>query len=137
MEYTRSWRLRFKSKISPCNYSVDRDKEKITKITSALNLKISVQDSKYTQDSRTHLHSILRQWLPLADSVLEMVAQELPSPNNVSDERIKNLMCGQFKNLEAFNEDTQNLKTGEGFGSFIYYWFQKQPFADVPLNRCS
>ena len=84
-------------------------------------MKISIQDSKYTQDSRTRLHSILRQWLPLADSVLEMVAQQLPSPNNVSDERIKNLMYGQFKNLEAFNEDTQNLKTGEGFGSVIYY----------------
>lgn len=113
MEFPRS--CRFKSKISSFNCSINRDKEKITKITSALNLKISIQDSKYTQDSRIHLHSILRQWLPLAESVLEMVAQQLPSPNNVNDERIKNLMCGRFKNLEAFNEDTQNLKTGEKF----------------------
>ena len=88
-----------------------RNKEKIDKITTSLNLKISVRDSKFT-DSRVHLQAILRQWLPLSDAMLNMVCEYLPSPLDISEERVKKLMCSGFKKFESYPEQTQKLKDG-------------------------
>lgn len=79
---------------------------------SSLNLKLSVRDTKGT-DPRIHLHAITRQWLPLATSLLDMVCEALPSPLEVSEERVKNLMCGGFKKFDAYPRKTQLLKEGE------------------------
>lgn len=91
--------------------SFSRDKEKIDKIVGSLKLKISARDSKYT-DYRIHLHAILRQWLPLSDALLGMVCKVLPSPLDMKEERVKNLMCSGFKKFESFSTETQQLKSG-------------------------
>ncbi|XP_057305551.1 elongation factor-like GTPase 1 isoform X1 [Hydractinia symbiolongicarpus] len=89
---------------------LNRDKEKIDKIVASLKLKISARDSKYT-DYRIHLHAILRQWLPLSDALLGMVCKVLPSPLDIKEERVKNLMCSGFKKFESFSFETQQLKS--------------------------
>ena len=46
-----------------------RDKARIEKIVSSMNLKISARDSRHT-DPRIHLFAICSQWLPLATATL-------------------------------------------------------------------
>ena len=88
-----------------------RDKERIDKITSTLKLKISVRDSK-NSDPRAHLLAICSQWLPLAQATLEMVVNKLPSPLDVSEERVEKLMCETAKTFDSFPPETQALKKG-------------------------
>jgi len=88
---------------------VCRDKPKITKIVDSLNLKIT--SAKYTEP-KAHLEAILRQWLPLSTAILDLVCVYLPSPLEVTEERVKNLMCSGFRKFESYPVDTQNLKEG-------------------------
>lgn len=88
---------------------INRDKEKIDKIVESLKLKISVRDSKQT-DVRVHLQAIMRQWLSLSTSLLDMACDELPSPLEMSEERVKNLMSGGFRKFDSFPLTTQSLK---------------------------
>ena len=89
-----------------------RNKEKIDRIVSSLNLKISTRDSKYT-DTRIHLQAVLRQWLPMSTAILDMVCKVLPSPLEIGADRVENLMCGGFKKFDSYPEETRSLKQGE------------------------
>jgi len=82
--------------------------EKIEKIVKSLNLKISIRDSK-SSESNAHLSAIFRQWLPLSNAVLEMVCNKLPSPLEITEERVKNLICGGFRNFASLPCETQQL----------------------------
>ena len=59
-----------------------------------------------------HLHAIMHQWLPLSVSILNLVCSYLPSPLEMQEERVKNLMCSGFRKFEAYPEETQALKDG-------------------------
>jgi len=89
--------------------TLNRDVDKIGKITTSLGLKITARDAKYA-DTRIHLHAIFTQWLSLSNALLNMVCKVLPSPLNIMEERVKNLMCGSLKKFESYNMDTQKLK---------------------------
>eukprot|EP00794_Sanderia_malayensis_P009497 gene9497-10491_t len=86
-----------------------RDKDLVEKIVSSLGLKISARDSRFT-DPKVYLQTILRQWLPLSDAVLGMVAAKLPSPLGVSEDRIEKLMCGGLRKFESLPLETRELK---------------------------
>ncbi len=74
-------------------------------------MKISARDSRYT-DPKQYLNAIFRQWLPLSDAVLVMVANKLPSPLDVSEERIEKLMCGGLRKFDSLPSETRELKKG-------------------------
>lgn len=83
----------------------------IDKITISLGLKISDRDARHS-DSSVHLHSICSQWLPLANAILSMVINQLPSPLELTRERVQKLMCSNTKMFESFPSCTQALVEG-------------------------
>ena len=95
-----------------------RDKDKIERIIASLELKLSARDTRNT-DPRTNLQAILRQWLPLSNAILGMVATRLPSPLDVPGERIEKLMCGGLRKFDSLPMETQQLKPGLIY-SFIF-----------------
>ncbi|XP_047140599.1 elongation factor-like GTPase 1 isoform X1 [Hydra vulgaris] len=88
---------------------LNRDTDRISKIVTNLNLKVSTRDSK-TNNLQSHLQAILYQWLPLSEAVLKMVSSSMPSPLDISEERVKTLMCGRYKTIDIYSQDTQKLK---------------------------
>ncbi|CAB4024121.1 Elongation factor Tu GTP-binding domain-containing 1, partial [Paramuricea clavata] len=88
---------------------VRRDKERIEKIVQSLNLKISARDSRQNE-SKAHLQAIFHQWLPLSKAVLEMVVEKLPSPLEISSERVEKLMCSGLRSFESLPDETKSLK---------------------------
>lgn len=56
-----------------------RDKTKLEKIVNALQIKVNVH--KFQNETPIAIaNAILSKWLPIQDSVLQMVAEKLPSP---------------------------------------------------------
>eukprot|EP00123_Amoebidium_parasiticum_P003237 comp14528_c0_seq1/m.10737 comp14528_c0_seq1/g.10737 ORF comp14528_c0_seq1/g.10737 comp14528_c0_seq1/m.10737 type:complete len:1107 (-) comp14528_c0_seq1:147-3467(-) len=88
------------------NSVLSADKEKVDKITKALHLKILPRDIK--SGPRPHLQAVMRQWMPLAKAVLDMVALRLPSPKEIPSERVSKLLYGP-KAPWSYPEDTQAL----------------------------
>ena len=89
-----------------------RDKERIEKIVSSMKLKISARDSRHT-NPRVHLFAVCSQWLPLARAVLRMVVTRLPSPLQLSEERVERLMCSRSQAFQSLPHTTQLLKDSE------------------------
>lgn len=63
-----------------------RDKEKVDKIITSLNLKISPRDLK-SKDLKTVISAVMSQWLPLSSTVLLSVVDQIPSPNQASKKK--------------------------------------------------
>ena len=84
------------------------------KIVSSMSLKISARDSRHT-NPKVHLFAICSQWLPLARTVLSMAVQQLPSPLELTDERVERLMCRPSQSFQSLPHRTQALKEG-GWG---------------------
>lgn len=86
-----------------------RDKEKIDKIVSSLGLKIGARESRHT-DPKVQLNAICSQWLPISEAVLSMVCNKLPSPLDITAERVEKLMCVGAKTFDSLPQETQELK---------------------------
>merc|ERR1719187_200100 len=86
-----------------------KDKEKLEKIVSSLSLKVSPRDLRST-DCRQQLVAVFSSWLPLAASVLAMVCRKLPSPVEMSQERVEKLMCSRTKRFDTLPKGTRDLK---------------------------
>ena len=92
----------------------------------SLNLKIT--SAKFTEP-KAHLEAILRQWLPLSTAILDLVCVYLPSPLDVTEERVKSLMCSGFRKFESYPMDTQNLKEGFQLLLFVYLCIDLKSFS--------
>nr|XP_060611193.1 elongation factor-like GTPase 1 [Anolis sagrei ordinatus] len=88
---------------------VKRDKEKIDKIVATLELKIGVRELSHT-DPKVQLNAICSQWLPVSEAVLSMVCSKLPSPLDISAERVEKLMSVGTKAFDCLPQETQELK---------------------------
>jgi ribosome assembly protein 1 len=99
-----------------------RDQVMIDKILNSLNIKIPPRDLKYT-DPKCPLNSLFTKWLPLSRNLLDMIVQVLPSPKDISNERVEQLMCNKLKPFRTFPKETQSLKDGN---SFIQKLFNRQ-----------
>uniref|UniRef100_A0A8B9FKQ6 Elongation factor-like GTPase 1 n=1 Tax=Amazona collaria TaxID=241587 RepID=A0A8B9FKQ6_9PSIT len=88
-----------------------RDKEKIEKIVTSLGLKIGARESRHA-DPKVHLNAICSQWLPISDAcVLAMVCNKLPSPLDITAERVEKLMCVGARTFDSLPPETQELKS--------------------------
>ncbi|XP_064391164.1 elongation factor-like GTPase 1 isoform X2 [Halichondria panicea] len=88
---------------------VSKNKERIEKIVSSMQLKISARDSR-NNDPKVHLAAIFNQWLPLAPALLSMVVAHLPSPEQLSGDRVEKLMCSNARIFDSFPLETQRLR---------------------------
>ncbi|XP_067411824.1 elongation factor-like GTPase 1 isoform X2 [Emydura macquarii macquarii] len=86
-----------------------RDKEKIDKIVTSLGLKIGARESRHA-DPKVHLNAICSQWLPISQAVLSMVCSKLPSPLDITAERVEKLMCVGARTFDSLPPETQELK---------------------------
>lgn len=85
--------------VSCCNLLVhphdtevaSRNPDRISKIVSAINLKILPRDLK-TKDSRHLLLTILSQWLPITSAIVQSVIDIVPSPAVVQATRIPRML---------------------------------------------
>uniref|UniRef100_A0A663LKM2 Elongation factor-like GTPase 1 n=1 Tax=Athene cunicularia TaxID=194338 RepID=A0A663LKM2_ATHCN len=90
-------------------YACYVDKEKIEKIVTSLGLKIGARESRHA-DPKVHLNAICSQWLPISDAVLSMVCNKLPSPLDITAERVEKLMCVGARTFDSLPPETQELK---------------------------
>ncbi|GFO11767.1 elongation factor tu GTP-binding domain-containing protein 1 [Plakobranchus ocellatus] len=86
-----------------------RDSSKTEKIVKSLGLTIAPRDLKH-KDSIVLLQAIMSQWLPLSDAILGAVVNKIPSPLEMTAERVEGLMCSQSRQFASLPNATQNLK---------------------------
>lgn len=97
-----------------------RNKEQIEKIVTSMKLKISTRDSRHTTP-RVHLFAVCSQWLPLADAVLQMVVRHLPSPLQLSEERVTRLMSSTITTFQSLPLKTRLLKDSKHLPCYFWY----------------
>ncbi|XP_046553975.1 elongation factor-like GTPase 1 isoform X1 [Haliotis rubra] len=88
---------------------ISRDKEKTDKIVKSLKLKVSARDTRHN-DPRIQLQAVTSQWLPVSSAVLAVVVDTLPSPLQMTEERVEKLMCSHIQRFDSLPEQTQHLK---------------------------
>ncbi|KAK1327732.1 hypothetical protein QTO34_012637 [Cnephaeus nilssonii] len=86
-----------------------KDKEKIDKIVTSLGLKIGAREARHS-DPKVQISAICSQWLPISQAVLAMVCQKLPSPLDITSERVEKLMCSGSQTFDSLPPETQALK---------------------------
>ncbi|XP_036787930.2 elongation factor-like GTPase 1 isoform X1 [Manis pentadactyla] len=86
-----------------------KDKDKIDKIVTSLGLKIGAREARHS-DPKVQINAICSQWLPISHAVLAMVCQKLPSPLDVTAERVERLMCAGSRAFDSLPPETQALK---------------------------
>ncbi|RNA25199.1 elongation factor Tu GTP-binding domain-containing 1 [Brachionus plicatilis] len=86
-----------------------RDTVMTQKIISSLNIKINPRELKYA-DPRGPVQSVLFNWLPLGRNLLDMVIEILPSPLEITGEKVENLICSNMKPFKSLPLETQALK---------------------------
>uniref|UniRef100_A0A8C5P1W0 Elongation factor-like GTPase 1 n=1 Tax=Jaculus jaculus TaxID=51337 RepID=A0A8C5P1W0_JACJA len=86
-----------------------KDKEKIDKIVTSLGLKIGAREARHS-DPKVQINAICSQWLPISHAVLPMVCQKLPSPLDITSERVEKLMCTGSQTFDTLPPETQALK---------------------------
>nr|CAD7397519.1 unnamed protein product [Timema poppensis] len=88
---------------------VRRDKEKLTKIVESLNIKLTARDLRHT-DGKVQLQAVCSQWMPLARTVLDMICKKLPSPCEMTEEKVEKLICSSSERFDNLPSETQKLK---------------------------
>uniref|UniRef100_A0AAA9SKN9 Elongation factor-like GTPase 1 n=1 Tax=Bos taurus TaxID=9913 RepID=A0AAA9SKN9_BOVIN len=86
-----------------------KDKEKTDKIVTSLGLKIGAREARHS-DPKVQINAICSQWLPISQAVLAMVCQKLPSPLDITAERVEKLMCAGSQTFDSLPPETQALK---------------------------
>ena len=84
------------------------------KIINSLNIKMSPRDLKYT-DPKGPLQSLFTNWLPLGKNLLDMVVEVLPSPLDMTSDKVEHLMCSKMKIFKYLPKETQELKNGKPY----------------------
>ncbi|XP_019495545.1 PREDICTED: elongation factor-like GTPase 1 [Hipposideros armiger] len=86
-----------------------KDKEKVDKIVTSLGIKIGAREARHS-DPKVQINAICSQWLPISQAILAMVCQKLPSPLDISAERVEKLMCTGSQAFDSLPLETQALK---------------------------
>nr|XP_020021200.1 elongation factor-like GTPase 1 isoform X2 [Castor canadensis] len=86
-----------------------KDKEKVDKIVTSLGLKLGAREARHS-DPKVQISAICSQWLPVSHAVLAMVCHKLPSPLDITSERVERLMCTGSQTFDSLPPETQALK---------------------------
>ncbi|XP_061591594.1 elongation factor-like GTPase 1 isoform X2 [Cololabis saira] len=89
---------------------IKRDKEKVAKVLTSLGIKVMARDLRHS-DPKVLLSAICSQWLPVSQAVLSMVCEKLPSPLDMTAERVEKLMSVGACRFDSLPKRTQELKT--------------------------
>ncbi|XP_072237157.1 elongation factor-like GTPase 1 [Leuresthes tenuis] len=86
-----------------------RDQDRVEKVVSSLEIKVAPRDLRHS-DPKVLLSAICSQWLPVSQAVLLMVCDKLPSPLNMTAERVERLMSVGAHRFDSLPDQTQKLK---------------------------
>ena len=86
-----------------------RDKIMIDKILTSLNIKILPRDLK-SSDAKISLQSLFNSWIPLSKALFDVVVEYLPSPLDLTNEKVEHLMCSKSNQFKFLPLETQELK---------------------------
>ncbi len=70
-----------------------KDKEKTVAMMKSLQIDVKPQQLRFA-DAPSVVRAVLGRWIPLSAAVLDSVCTWIPAPNQLSDEKIENLMSG-------------------------------------------
>ncbi|KAG8232346.1 hypothetical protein J437_LFUL008814, partial [Ladona fulva] len=87
-----------------------KEKDKIPKIADRLGIKLTARDLRHT-DCKVQLQAVMNQWLPLANSLLDMVCMKLPSPLEICDEKVDRIFNLPNYSPDKLPEEIQSLKS--------------------------
>jgi ribosome assembly protein 1 len=79
------------------------------KIIASLNVKILPRDLKSTEPKQA-LQSLFNNWIPLSKALLDVVVEYLPSPLDLTNDKVEHLMCSKLKQFKMLPVETQKLK---------------------------
>ncbi|XP_003373409.1 putative elongation factor Tu GTP binding domain protein [Trichinella spiralis] len=89
---------------------INAEKGRIEKILNSLQLDV-VGKEFAKSDSRQRLQIVMSRWLPLAECVLGMVCELLPSPKHLDNDRIERIMCGdRFAHCDCLEPKAREMK---------------------------
>ncbi|PWA30378.1 hypothetical protein CCH79_00020583, partial [Gambusia affinis] len=86
---------------------IRRDEQKVEKVMTSLGIKVMTRDLRHS-DPKVLLFAICNQWLPTP----AMVCEKLPSPLEMTAEKVEKLMSVGNRRFDSLPERTQELKTG-------------------------
>ncbi|XP_054878395.1 elongation factor-like GTPase 1 isoform X2 [Poeciliopsis prolifica] len=87
-----------------------RDEQKVEKVMTSLGIKVMTRDLRHS-DPKVLLFAICNQWLPVSKAVLSMACEKLPSPLEMTAEKVEKLMSVGTRRFDSLPERTQKLKT--------------------------
>ena len=108
--------------------TVDQDLEKIQKMVKSLNLNISEKDlnqSMLTKNPSLVLRTIMREWLPIPQTIYDVIIRELPNPIVGIQNKIDLLFPRtKYSHNDFVNKVRKNIKenkiVGEGIPTIAY-----------------
>lgn len=120
----------------------DSNMEKITKIVSALGIKVRPQELK-SKETRTLLQAIFSQWLPLAPATFRAIIEIVPSPSAAQSIRLPKMLHPDIPyhqtSLPPTNKLEKDLYEGnDGDGSMVVCYVSKMfavPTSELPQNQ--
>lgn len=86
------------------------------KIVKSLNLSVRGLN-KYT-DPKGPLQTLFHQWLPIGQNLLEMIVEMLPSPLQISKDKVEHLICSNTKLFNNLPKETRSLENGIFLNNF-------------------
>ncbi|CAL8086475.1 unnamed protein product [Orchesella dallaii] len=88
---------------------VRKDKLAIEKMVGTLNLSIHQRDLRQN-DPKQLVYTVMSNWLPLSKAILVAVCEKLPSPMELSEERVERLMLTHNRKFTTLPAESQELK---------------------------
>lgn len=81
------------------------------KILESLKIKLAPRELKYT-DPKGPIQALFINWLPLGRNLLDMIVETLPSPLEITSDKVEHLICNKLKPFKSLPKETQDLKNG-------------------------
>lgn len=116
--------------------------EKITKIITALGLKIKPQDLK-AKERRTLLSAIFSQWLPIAPAAFRGIVEQIPAPREAQEIRLPRMLHPTLPRQQNAPEPANRLESdlyscNAANQAHVIAYVSKMfaiPTADLPQNQ--
>ena len=107
------------------------DGHKTQEMADHMKLKMNNSDlKKIAINPAQVLKNFMSQWLPLGECVLKNIIDIIPSPIDVEDNRLKQLISGQYKNQFSIIDGTKNADCENSKGFDLKKYLEDNDFLD-------
>lgn len=108
------------------------DGQKTQEMADHMKLKMNNADlKKIAINPAQVLKNFMSQWLPLGECVLKNIIDIIPSPIDVEDHRLKQLISGQYKSQFSIMDGTKNADCENSRGFDLKKYLEDNDFLDI------